>query len=45
MKDGIVVKEALATVSCEKSAVTLQEGETVAYQWVEKSVVFKMKKG
>ncbi|MDD6035549.1 MAG: GNAT family N-acetyltransferase [Lachnospiraceae bacterium] len=33
----------LATVSCEKSAVTLQEGETVAYQWVEKSVIFKMK--
>lgn len=33
----------LATVTCEKDAVTLQEGETIAYQWVEKSEIFKRK--
>lgn len=32
-----------ATVSCDKDSVSFQEGETVAYKWVEKSEVLAMK--
>lgn len=32
----------LATVSCEKDSVILQDGETIAYQWVTKKDVFSM---
>lgn len=33
----------MATVSCNKTSVTLQEGETIAYRWVTKSEVLKEK--
>lgn len=33
----------MATVSCEKDAVVLQDGETIDYRWVEKSELIKMK--
>ncbi|MGN1370341.1 MAG: GNAT family N-acetyltransferase [Aristaeellaceae bacterium] len=33
----------LAEVSCQKDAVTLQAGETIAYQWADKSDIFKQK--
>ena len=29
----------LARVSCDKDSVTLQEGETVAYKWLDKEVM------
>lgn len=35
--------EYLATVSCDKDSVTLQEDETIAYRWVEKDEIFEMR--
>lgn len=32
----------LATVSCDKDSIVLQEGETIAYQWLDKGAVLGM---
>ena len=36
--------EFLCHTSCKKDSVTLQEGETVAYQWVSREQLVSMKK-
>lgn len=35
--------EYMATVSCEKNSVVLQDGETIDYKWIEKSEVLRFK--